>query len=424
MKVAAAITVILVFSAPAWSRAEPEASPSPPGSAETYEELPVLKASEILRTDVLTGLHHKVREDVPTYSGANRFTIDSDFGVFEADGNAMLLTRISEINAIARLKEISRTDEYKNALLKAAKSPVRAAKQIIGDPMGTVENAQKGIMKFMSSAGESLKGIGKTREANKYEGSKMQQVIGFSDAKRKMAISLGVDPYTSNSMLQQELEEIAWASFAGGATFSLATLPIGGGAGIALTTTGIESSLEDILRDESATDLKISNRRALIAMGATDAEANSMLENAAFSPTAATAFVVNLKSLDGLENRRAFIKAAGMNSSAESDAVFCVQTAALMSKLHHGEHRLAQITTLGHFPICLGKDGTVIVALQWDYAAHTKLAADFAQALALRFNDKPSRLVAISGMVSPQLRHELEAKGYTVQDRFMPGPLK
>ncbi len=234
-KIAATITAILVLSAPALSRAEPEASPSPPGSVETYEELPVLKASEILRDDVLSGPHHKVREDVPTYSGANRFTIDSDFGLFEGDGNAMLERRINEINAIARLKDISRTDEYKNALLKAAKSPVTAAKQIVSDPLGTVKSAQKGIMKFMSSAGESLKGIGKGKEPNKYEGSQMQQMIGFSDTKRKMALSLGVDPYSSNPVLQQELEEIAWASFAGGATFSLATLPIGGGAGIALT---------------------------------------------------------------------------------------------------------------------------------------------------------------------------------------------
>ncbi len=57
-------------------------------------------------------------------------------------------------------------------------------------------------------------------------------------------------------------------------------------------------------------------------MGATEAEANRLLENAAFSPTASTAFVVNLKSLDGVENRRAFIKAAGTNSNTESDAIF------------------------------------------------------------------------------------------------------
>src|SRR6266436_8765874 len=54
-----------------------------------FEELPVLKASEILRPEILAGPHHKVREPVPTYFGANQFTIDSDFGVFEAKGNEM-----------------------------------------------------------------------------------------------------------------------------------------------------------------------------------------------------------------------------------------------------------------------------------------------------------------------------------------------
>ena len=93
-----------------------------------FDELPVLNASEILRPEILAGPHHKVREPVPTYFGANQFTIDSDFGVFEADGNEMLVRRINEINAIAELKEVSRTDQYKNALVAAAKSPIAAAK--------------------------------------------------------------------------------------------------------------------------------------------------------------------------------------------------------------------------------------------------------------------------------------------------------
>src|SRR3954453_10957968 len=90
--------------------AEAQAEPTPP-SAEgaTYEELPELKASEILRPDVLDGPHHKVREEVFPDSGANRFTIDSHYGLFEAEGNEMLLRRVNEIDAIARLKEVSRT---------------------------------------------------------------------------------------------------------------------------------------------------------------------------------------------------------------------------------------------------------------------------------------------------------------------------
>jgi hypothetical protein len=55
-----------------------------PRAEAAFEELPVLNASDILRPDILTGPHRKVHEEVPTYSGANQFTIDSDFGVFEA----------------------------------------------------------------------------------------------------------------------------------------------------------------------------------------------------------------------------------------------------------------------------------------------------------------------------------------------------
>jgi hypothetical protein len=65
-----------------------------------FEELPELKASEILKPELLKGPHYVVRDPVPTSAGMNQFTIDSDFGVFEADGNEMLLQRLKEIDTI------------------------------------------------------------------------------------------------------------------------------------------------------------------------------------------------------------------------------------------------------------------------------------------------------------------------------------
>jgi hypothetical protein len=44
------------------------AQPTLPTSSE-YEELPELKASEILRDTILKGPHHQVREEVTTESG-------------------------------------------------------------------------------------------------------------------------------------------------------------------------------------------------------------------------------------------------------------------------------------------------------------------------------------------------------------------
>ena len=388
-----------------------------------FEELPVLNASEILRPEFLSGPYHKVREPVPTYFGANQFTIDSDFGVFEANGNEMLVRRINEINAITRLKEISRTDEFKNALSKAAKSPIASAKNIVTDPVNTISNAPKGLMKFMRRAGESIKDIGNKSESHAAEGSRMQQLIGFSDEKRKVAISLDVDPYSTNTVLQRELDGIAWASFAGGMTVQLATMPLGGPA---LTVVDVTSSLNDVLKEKSPTDLKMMNRKTLRGLGAGEKDTERFLNNNAFPPSQQTAFVLNLKALNGVANRGAFVRAAGETSSDESDAIFCVQTAALMSKLHK-DKPLARLAMIGDFPIGIAKDGSIIVAFQWDYAAWTSGAAGFTsdvQKLAAQSGKNGSVFVALSGQVSPRLRQELETRGFAVQDRVVPGPLK
>jgi len=87
---------------------------------------------------------------------------------------------------------------------------------------------------------------------------------------------------------------------------------------------------------------------------------------------------------------------------------------------------IARIVMLNDFPICVAKDGTVIVALQWDYAAWTAGAAAFTDEVQ-KFAGKSEGahiFVGLSGDVSPRLREELETRGMTVQDRLVPGPLK
>src|SRR5437868_1498597 len=401
-------------------------SPSGEGNSD-FEELPELKASEILKPEFLKGQYHTVQESVPTSSGMNRFTIDSQFGAFEAEGNEMLVRRAGEIDAIARLKDISRTDVYKQALAKAAKGPYESAKNIIRDPVNSIENVPKGVMKFMKGAGEKVKSIGKKeKSSDKSEGSQLEQMIGYSNAKRKVAVSLGVDPYTTNSVLRKELDGIAWATFAGGATFSVATLPVGGAAGAGLTLTGVSSSMNNLLVEKSLEDHKAYNRQSLVAMGASGSEADRLLGNPAYTPTQQTAFILNMKSLDGVANRKAFIRLAGMNSSADADAIFCVQTAAMLGKFHQ-EIPLARIETIGDFPIAVGKDGTTVVALQWDYAAWTSGAAGFSQAAQTFASEAPRNkkvVVALSGQTSERLRHELEARGIQLKDRYLERPLK
>jgi len=276
-----------------------------------FEELPELQASDILKPEFLKGSHFVVREPVPTSAGMNQFTIDSDFGVFEADGNEMLLQRLKEIDAIARLREVSRTDEFKNSLLAAAKSPLNSAKNIARDPAQAIANVPKGLMKFLGHAKETVDNVGKGGNDDAGDGRRLKDAIGYSDKKRKIALEMGVDPYTTNTVLQKQLDDVAWASWAGGFSFSVATLPVIGAAKAVLTVTNVNSTVEDLLREKSPSELEEINRAIFRAMGASSSDTEQILHGGAFTPTQATTFGVHLKALKGVANRGAFVKSRG-----------------------------------------------------------------------------------------------------------------
>jgi len=419
---AVALTSALVGTAVLLAVAQDE-----PAVVEEFEELPELRASEILKPELMQGPHHTIREQVRTFSGMNEFVIDSEYGLFPADGNKMLLRRLKEVYAIAQLKDVSRGDQFKDALVTAAKSPLNAAKNIVRDPVKAVSSVPKGVMKFVDRAGDSIKNIGKKGDGNEQDGSKAEQLIGYSKVKRKLAVELGVDPYSTNAVLQKELDGVAWATWAGGFAFRAATLPISGPIGAALAVTNVSSALENLLRDKSPAELKEINQAALRSMGAGAKETDRLLSNSAFSPSQVTEFILHLKTLDGVANRAAFVRTAAEQSSSEADASFCVQTASLMSQIHKDAQPLARIAMIGNLPIAIAKDGTVILALEWDYAAWTSGAASVVEqvaALASESGEKRPAMVVLSGEMSPRLQQELQKRGITVQSRASPGPLK
>ena len=142
----------------------------------------------------------------------------------------------------------------------------------------------------------------------------MKDAIGYSDKKRKIALQMGIDPYSTNTVLQKQLDDVAWASWAGGFTFSVATFPISGPIGAALTVTNLNSTVEELLREKSPAELEQINRSTFRAMGASASDTERILHGGAFTPTQATTFAVHLKALKGVANRGAFVKVAAQKA--------------------------------------------------------------------------------------------------------------
>ena len=392
---------------------------------DTYESAPTFKAADILKAEVLSGPNHRVLENVATFQGRNRYTIETPWGYFSAEGDRMLMARIAEARAIGELENVSRTDEYKEGLKAAAKTPLNAVRGLIDDPRESIKGTAKGMWKFVGRAGESIKEVAKGRERGQGEDNAAKQLLGLSKNKRVMALQLGADPYSSNTVFQEQLESVAWTSTAGAMTFKLATLPIGGGAGLALSATSASEQFQQSLRDLSPADLRIANKKQLVAMGVSAGVAESFLANPAFSPTNQTAFVTALRSLGGVKNRGAFVKLAAETASDEDDALFCSGTAQLLATLHAGKDKMASIATLGDFPVAIAADGRLVVALQWDTAFWSFAAERFVdRASTAKLGQTGPVVVAITGNATPRLKAELEKRKIGILVNALDGPQK
>ena len=130
----------------------------------TYEQPPILKASQILEPSLLKSPYHEVAEEISTYGYANAYVLKSKFGTVHVRGTAMLRVRVQEIKAIEEIETIKATQEFGDAVARAAKSPLLATKHLISNPVETVSGVPRGAFRVLGRAYEGLRGKKKKGE--------------------------------------------------------------------------------------------------------------------------------------------------------------------------------------------------------------------------------------------------------------------
>ncbi len=388
---------------------------------------PVFAASQILKPLYLRGPLHTVDESVPTRAGRNQYVVRSEYGVFPADGNFELIERVAEVHAIARLREMSEGEEYKEALKEAAKGPLHLAQNLADDPVGTISDVPKGVFKFVRRTGKSIShAVNRDgpEEARPGEESGIKNALGVGKAKRELAAQLGVDPYSTNEVLQEELNRIARVAVAGKMTFRLGTLPIGGAAGDAITGIGLAQGSTEVLKEYSPAELYDYIQEALTRLGVSQKGAKAFVDHPYYSATLQVTMVDALKKLAKVDGLSRYL-VTSLEANSEGDAIFYTRSAQLLARLH-GDTPLSRIDLLSGLPICKQKDGTLLVALEWDYAGWTRQAEAFTaqvRSIADRSGEITGRRLVLTGAASPRLREELGRRGIKLTQFAMPGPL-
>ena len=398
---------------------------SAPSTQTGFESPPTLNASAILQPQDFAGANFTVQNPVPINFGSNQYTIDSNYGVFTANGNAMLMRRVAEIQGIAALQAMSQTSEFAQAATQAAETPLNVAQDLVTNPLPTIASVPRGILGFLNQAGQTVKDVAEGNQISLGQGQLVENLSGFAKIKRDLAIKLGVDPYCNNEVFQQELNKVAWPAFLGKFAINLGMGAISGGAGAALSGLNWTGRLQDSLRDKSPAELRLMNFGLLTNnMGIATEAANAFLNNYAISPTTQTLTVAALAQLGNIPGQGEFILQAA-NSQDEHDALAFQQSAQIMARLGNTTP-IARITRLKGLTVCQTNDGTVIVPIQWDYVTWTPMAERFITALkGANFGTRPTGyLVALTGVVSPMAADALTARGIKFFEKQLPNPLK
>jgi hypothetical protein len=412
-------------SPPPVAEPAPAASPAPPTA---YETPPVFRASEILPANLLVGPHHRVRELAPSDGYLIHFTIDSDYGVFECAGRRRLRQCTGEIAAIAKLVEVSKSDLFAEGLKRSVEKPIEAVKNIAEHPKESLRQAPKTVGHFFgkvgSSIGNAAKRVGKSINESQQNGDTEKAVkgvgrglgqaaksaAGFDQAKLETARQLGVDPYSDNRRLQEEMEKVTWAFFAGGLPLRIGTAVASGGASLALTATKTLGLPGDIY-DLTPAELALRDREALEAMGAAATTIDRIFVNPALTVSLRHAIVTKLKGFPGGPNRLSAVSVAASCETIAQARFLNDALGMLLSRQNAAPY--TALTTIGRLPGGFTSDGVVEVAAPVDFISWTEQVANFARRDDLARN--PHRLVLNPDAgISPAARAGMKAAGWDV----------
>jgi hypothetical protein len=388
-----------------------------------FQAPPVLSARELLPRDMLAGPHFQVDDRVPTDGLLGHFTLRSGFGTFVAPGRELLRIRIAELPAIQHLEATSQTDVFLQAAGQAAEKPVEAVESLITDPVDTIQGIPAGISRFFDrvemgaksieqSASDPTKGEQqRVQESAQRIGSATITALGFEQVRRQLAKGLAVDPYTTNPVLSKKLTDTAWVAFSGRLGVNLLVSAFVPGS----TAISGLSFTHDLVYDTPAADLIVLNKQKMVAMGASDAQAQALLNNRWFSLSVLTALVTELERLGGVGGRP-YVLALAATATKEEEARFLAAAVHVLARLHVGGVPIRRVITRGTV-IGITPDGAVVVPAPVDYLSWTDRAGAFAARADLR---AARRGLWLTGRMSGAAQQGFAARGWTVHDVTLP----
>ena len=371
-------------------RQQPPLQPAPAVAATGFDQPAERSVAEVYPPEQRESAFHTLADpvrpaDSPTALGLwNQTSIQSRFGNIEAPNESFARIRIREIEAITKLKAIGTGETMAGGVANAAMAPVRAVGALFTSPVETLGNIPKGVGDFVGRTGEAF-----ASDKSKFEDSLFQEVAGVSRKKREMAAQMGVDVYSSNQLLQDELDRVGNASAGGNITVDVAMIAVTGTAGAVISNLGRVDALQEIVNTTPAKELRRRARHTLEVIGMPKSYTDRFLDQPYYSPRRKTIIVGLMSPMKEVQGLEQFIEAA-LTATSEADALYFQQMMELFSAFHFNVAPVKQIVLVENFPVALSEKAGAFIAVPVDRVYWTPQAQGFMDQLIAKLPNRQS----------------------------------
>ena len=416
------------------------------------EAEPYLNATALVQPSLLSGPNFKVVPEVRIHGYMAHFLIDTPYGPLTADSADLLAARVSEIPALEALDRASKTDAFAHALAERGRKTGAAIVNVIAHPVDSITGLPVGVARYLRKQIDTWSGRAQSladqtsrhaenrgdpfrapdgpmtagrdgpiddppqhREkqsrawyarASSEAGRETKRYLKYSQQRREMAKYLAVDPNSTNPILNQMLDSLAWAAVGG--NFS-AGEALGAVTGTAATVISDSGKVNQFVLEQDPEQLRDTIHKRLLKYCSDDDSIRSFLRRGGFTDTLRVSLTESIEKLQVTEGCDALIELAA-TTHAEVEARYLTDALKLIRRniATPGEGRLLVV---GAALAWRGPDGAVVLPLPVDYLTWSHDIGDFFDQGEFAVRDKT---VLIAGEASMTVQSKLTDRGWSL----------
>lgn len=371
----------------------------------------------------------------------NHYHVKSPFGDYIATGNERLEILLSELRALQTIEELSNAEivfdsvshETVNivtgpaqAIVKAGKvllSPSELFDTIIDVPVGVynffgtvidkIEGGSDTISDAVKEAEEEVGGSNLFETSSRVIGRAGKRLLGYQARHKKWLNRLQVDPYSSNQLLLDRIERIAWLETS--INFSFNFVPGINGIVIVSRFNRYHKRVKQIADYDNHDVLKSQLWLALTKLNVPERAKKKFFKHKNFTTTNRFRIVESLKELTSLENPGHFIEIANTATDSQN-AYFYATLAEQLEEINKSGIKIKRARPDVDLP-AFDSDQETLVVLPADYLSWTKSIALAFLDLKDKTTQRPVRLWT-SAALSPLAQSQLAAMDISISPLF------